>query len=292
MCLTGQVAQDFVFGIAVCLVVAEDKLPLRSNWVAVGLQTPVTSQLHPAHKVEVEVQMPACFVQLNAYRNVGIEDFCLRRSRKEVPPQVKLEGVSAFCKLADFYAVGRGHTEAGCQPKFSGNLGKNQRLRFCFRMPDTYLTLPEIRKRIRHWCAYQERSQAETRRKLRELGLEDAYLEEELTSLLTEEYVSDARFAIAYVRGHLSKGWGRKKIIQGLQAHDLPHFLTETTLREELDPEAYTLTLDRLLTAKRATLTDKNPLRRNYKLVLHLEQKGYTRQEIQEALRRAGLWQG
>lgn len=155
--------------------------------------------------------------------------------------------------------------------------------------PSPYLTLPEIRARIRRWCTYQDRSQEQTRGQLRDLGLEFPLAEEELSKLIQEGYVSDARFAVAYVRGHLSKGWGRQKIKLGLAAQGIPESLIESTLQTEIESILYQQQLDRLLLAKRSQLKERNPVRRNFKLLQHLEQKGYLRSEIIEALDRAGL---
>lgn len=152
-----------------------------------------------------------------------------------------------------------------------------------------HLTLPEIRAKIRRWCAYQDRSQADTRRRLQALGLNGTWLDEELGALVLEGYVSDARFASAYVRGHLSKGWGRRKLAQGLQAAGIPDHLIELVLTDEIDEAAYRATLAKLVAQKLPTVVDHNPLRRAFKVARYLEQKGYTAHEARTALAEAGL---
>lgn len=152
-----------------------------------------------------------------------------------------------------------------------------------------HLTLPEIRAKIRRWCAYQDRSQAETRSRLQALGLSGTWLDEELGALVLEGFVSDARFASAYVRGHLAKGWGRHKLAQGLQAAGIPDHLIERTLTDEIDEATYRATLAKLVAKKLPTVVDPNPVRRAFKVARYLEQKGYSRQEARTALAEAGL---
>ncbi len=66
------------------------------------------------------------------------------------------------------------------------------------------------------FCAYQERSQQEVRDKLYTYGLHEEEVEEVITELIIDGFISEERFAKAYAGGKFRiKGWGRRKIIQG-----------------------------------------------------------------------------
>ena len=59
----------------------------------------------------------------------------------------------------------------------------------------------DILNKAKKYCAYQERSQQEVRDKLYSLGLHKSDVEETLALLVTEDYVNEQRFAVAYAGG-------------------------------------------------------------------------------------------
>lgn len=104
--------------------------------------------------------------------------------------------------------------------------------------------------KIRNWCAYQERSQQETRNKLFEYGLYSEDVEQIIASLIEENYLNEERFALALAGGKFRiKQWGRIKIKIELKKHKVPEFLVNKALRS-IDAEAYSRTLQQVLQKK------------------------------------------
>lgn len=110
-------------------------------------------------------------------------------------------------------------------------------------------------QKMRHWCAYQERSQQETRLKLHEKGLNHENTEEIIALLVIENYINEERFALAFSGGKFRiKQWGNNKIRAELQKHKVPELLVNNALKK-IDPEEYILTLQKVIT-KRIQLSD------------------------------------
>lgn len=80
----------------------------------------------------------------------------------------------------------------------------------------------EALDKIKNWCAYQERSQSETRRKLLSFGLTQEETENILATLIEENFLNEERFALAFAGGKFRiKHWGRNKIRMALKKHQI-----------------------------------------------------------------------
>ena len=75
------------------------------------------------------------------------------------------------------------------------------------------------RQAIHRYCAFQERCQSEVQERLRSMGIVPEAQAELVSELISGDFLSEERFARAFARGKFRiKGWGPRKIIQGLQA--------------------------------------------------------------------------
>ena len=71
--------------------------------------------------------------------------------------------------------------------------------------------------RLRRYCAYQERSHLEVRRKLYEWGFDREDTDRVVVQLMEEGFISEERFAKALTGGKFrQKGWGKRKITEAL----------------------------------------------------------------------------
>ena len=87
-----------------------------------------------------------------------------------------------------------------------------------FARTKTY-TLDAARAAIQRYCAFQERCQSEVAERLRSMGVLPEAQADLVAELMADGYLSEERFARAYARGKFRiKGWGPRKIAQGLQA--------------------------------------------------------------------------
>ena len=139
------------------------------------------------------------------------------------------------------------------------------------------------------WCAYQERSQQETRNKLYEYGLHQNEVEEVITELIVTNFLNEERFAMAYVSGKVNiKQWGRIKIKQGLKFKKVPDKLIQKALNS-IDGDKYLANLLATAEKKLKVLSEKDPLKKKYKLITYLQTKGFEKDLIFDVLKTNSL---
>lgn len=139
------------------------------------------------------------------------------------------------------------------------------------------------------WCAYQERSQQETRNKLYEYGLHQNEVEELITELILTNFLNEERFAMAYVSGKVNiKKWGRIKIKQGLKFKKVPDKLIQKALNS-IDDDKYLANLLETAEKKLRILSEKDPIKKKYKLITYLQTKGYEKDLIFDVLKTNSL---
>ena len=106
------------------------------------------------------------------------------------------------------------------------------------------MTTSEALQKLQHYCAYQERSPFEVKRKLRLIKLPSKFHEEVIATLMEENFLDEYRFAEAFVRGKINqKHWAPRRIRAGLQEHRIPK-----------------VSIDRILSEVDPTLIEKNAL--------------------------------
>lgn len=146
------------------------------------------------------------------------------------------------------------------------------------------LTPQQARRKAEVYCAYQERSQQEVRNKLYYWGLHQTDVEEAIADLITDGFLNEERFALAYASGKFRmNGWGKHKIKQGLAQKSVSAPLIRAALNS-LDAQEYRDKLGSLLRAKAGSEKEKNPYKRKNKLMQYALGKGYESELILELL--------
>lgn len=106
-----------------------------------------------------------------------------------------------------------------------------------FARTKTY-TLEAAKAAIQRYCAFQERCQSEVEERLRSMGVLPEAQADLVAELMSEGYLNEERFARAYARGKFRiKGWGPRKISQGLQAKRVSSACISLGLSELSDGE-------------------------------------------------------
>ena len=138
-----------------------------------------------------------------------------------------------------------------------------------------YHTVAEIKGLLERYCAYQERSPYEVEKKMQSYALIPEAKEHILLHLHQENYLSESRFAEAYVRGKFrQKKWGRLKIKQGLFQHRISEFNAKKAFAQIPETE-YREQAEVLAKKKLKQISDTNSFAKKKKLVQYLCQKGY-----------------
>src|SRR4051812_21209670 len=147
------------------------------------------------------------------------------------------------------------------------------------------LSKEEALKKIKHYCAYQERCHKEVKEKLYGYGLWTTEVHEIIANMIENNYLNEERFAIQFAGGKFRmKQWGRKKIQYELQQKGVSSYIIKHALKE-IEPEGYVKVLHKLATVKWSSLKGQHYFSKMAKTTAYLLQKGYESSLISEALK-------
>ena len=108
------------------------------------------------------------------------------------------------------------------------------------------LTFQQALHKAEKYCAYQERSQQEVRRRLHAWKVAGSDAEAVIAELIAGNFLSDARYAAAFVSGRYRiKRWGRLKIAAALRLDGLSDRCIQSAF-EETDFSDYQETIGRV----------------------------------------------
>lgn len=128
---------------------------------------------------------------------------------------------------------------------------------------------------ISKWCASQERSQQEVRDKLYSYGLHREEVEHTIARLISENFMNEERFAIAFAGGKFRQlGWGRVKIAVALKQKKVSDYCLRSALAS-INDDDYLLKLKELLRKRGREEKEKHPLKRRQRLARYLMSRGF-----------------
>ena len=140
-------------------------------------------------------------------------------------------------------------------------------------------------QKIKHFCAYQERSHKETKEKLYSFGLRKNDTESLLSFLIEENYLNEERYAVHFSGGRFRlKHWGRVKIAYELKQKQVSPYNIKRALLS-ISEEEYLQMLQKVAAQKWELLKEETFLLRKSKLIQYLLQKGYEQPLIQQTLK-------
>ena len=144
--------------------------------------------------------------------------------------------------------------------------------------------LKDALRKIGSYCAYQERTQQEVRKRLDKWDIYGDDAEEIIADLITQGYLSEERFATSFAGGKFRvMGWGKRKITQELKQRGITGYNLNKALAN-IAPDDYKSRLVEILNKKRCLIRDDNPLIVKQKLVRYALSKGYESNLIWEVL--------
>ncbi len=148
----------------------------------------------------------------------------------------------------------------------------------------TPLSPEQAFQKIKHYCAYQERCHAEVREKLYGMGLRKAEVEMQISRLIEDDYLNETRFAAQFAGGHFRlKKWGRIKITYELRLKKISPYAIKMALKE-IDETDYRIVLEKMASARWASLKNETPFSRLSKTSAYLVRKGYENDLVHEVV--------
>lgn len=142
--------------------------------------------------------------------------------------------------------------------------------------------------KIRHYCAFQERTHQEVKMKLRGYGLAWTDIEQMISRLIEEGFLNEERFAAAFVGGKFRmKQWGRKKIEMELRKKQVSEYNIKKALRDEIDMDEYQKTIAKLIEKKWYSIkpADDTSYVKQAKTRSYLIQRGFENNLISEGIK-------
>jgi len=129
--------------------------------------------------------------------------------------------------------------------------------------------------KIKQWCAYQERSQNETRYKLYEYGLKETEADEIISKLISENFLNEERFAMALAGGKFRiKHWGKVKIRIELKKHKISDYSINKALKVIGDDD-YINILTLVLEKKIRQTKEKDKQKLFYTVLKYAQSRGF-----------------
>lgn len=131
------------------------------------------------------------------------------------------------------------------------------------------------------YCAFAERSPRQVREKLVKYGLDDSSAEEILLELVGDGFVSESRFADAFVHDKfIFNKWGKMKIRHELHFHDIPENIIQQALLT-IPEQEYMDTINKLIREKWDKLSEgEDYLSKKKKIFDYLVRKGFEFQDV------------
>jgi regulatory protein len=147
-----------------------------------------------------------------------------------------------------------------------------------------FLTKEQALQKIKHYAAYQERSHYEVKEKLYSFSLRKVDVEEIISTLISENYLNEERFATQFASGKFRiKQWGRNKIKYELQQKKVSTYCIKKAITA-IDEKQYFWTLESLAAKKWLSLKGEQHSSRHAKTQSYLMQKGYEPNLVQKVI--------
>ncbi len=145
-------------------------------------------------------------------------------------------------------------------------------------------SLLEAKHKLEAYCAYQERSSFEVQRKMITWGLDLEDQERLLADLISNNFLSEERFAEAFASGkYRIKKWGRIKIQLELKARKISKYSIDKALKS-IDEEEYWKNLVSLAERKWDSSSESDAFKKRAKVYRYLSSKGYETDLIKDAV--------
>ncbi|WP_375237801.1 regulatory protein RecX [Aurantibacter sp.] len=136
-------------------------------------------------------------------------------------------------------------------------------------------TLEEAKRKLEHYCAYQERCHKEVTSKLRELNMIPSAIDVIVVHLISHKFLDETRFAETFARGKFRiKKWGKQRIIRELKFKQISVYNIKKGLAQISDEDYYN-TFDELASKKSETITESNVYKKRKKLADYLLYRGW-----------------
>lgn len=145
-------------------------------------------------------------------------------------------------------------------------------------------TVDEAKKKLEHYCSYQERCHDEVIQKLKGMNMIPEAIDAIIFHLIENNFLSEERFAASFARGKFRiKHWGRRRIIIELKARNISKYNIDLALRQ-IDPDEYIDVFNELANKQWSSVSEHNILKKKKKVADFLLRKGFESSLVMEKI--------
>ena len=141
-----------------------------------------------------------------------------------------------------------------------------------------------IYKKISLYCSYQERSHKEVLLKISKSNISKNETDKIVAKLITENFLNETRYAIAYARGKFRiKNWGKIKIINKLKQQNISPWNINKAI-DEIDKDEYSKSFNLIFNKVNLKYNYLKNINRKKKILSILYSKGWEYELIIDTL--------
>ena len=141
-----------------------------------------------------------------------------------------------------------------------------------------------IYKKISLYCSYQERSHKEVLLKISKSNISKNETDKIVAKLITENFLNETRYAIAYARGKFRiKNWGKIKIINKLKQQNISPWNINKAI-DEIDKDEYSKSFNLIFNKLNLKYNYLKNIYRKKKILSILYSKGWEYELIIDSL--------
>ena len=145
-------------------------------------------------------------------------------------------------------------------------------------------TLEEAKKKLEHYCTYQDRCHQEVITKLNSLGMIAAARDVVISHLIEHNFLNETRFAQSFARGKFRiKKWGKNKILRELKLRHISDYNIKKGMREISDSD-YETTFYELFEKRKKAVAHLPENEQKKKIISYLNYRGWELHKIYSAL--------
>jgi regulatory protein len=136
-------------------------------------------------------------------------------------------------------------------------------------------TLEEAKKKLEHYCAYQERCYKEVTQKLMQMQMIPEARDHIIVHLLEHNFLNEERYAKAFVSGKFNmKKWGKQRLILELKQKDISNYNIDSALKI-IDEVDYFRAFNQLAEKKLESIKEPDKFKKKKKLIDYLLYRGW-----------------
>lgn len=136
-------------------------------------------------------------------------------------------------------------------------------------------TVEEAKRKLEHYCVYQDRCHEEVHQKLKSLNMIPLAADAIIVHLIEHNFLNEERFACSFARGKFRiKHYGKRRIVNELKLRGISKYNIDKALKE-INEEEYTEVFHNVAEKHWQSQTDSNILNKKKKLADYLLRKGF-----------------